>query len=78
MKTKLIDLKVKETGKPCLLVFSEDVPGIGKWQTEITIRADHSLLNAPIEEVKWLMLSTVWEQLDLVLRAHQRTQDDKP
>lgn len=77
MKTTLIDLKAKETGKPCLLVVSEDVPDIGKWQTEITIRADHSRLKGPIEEVKWLMLAAVWEQLDVVLRAHQRTQGDK-
>ena len=76
MKTTLIDLKAKETGKPCLLVVSEDVRDIGKWQTEIIIRADHSRLNGPIEEAKWRMLAAVWEQLDVVLRAHQRNKPE--
>ena len=70
MQTTLLNIKIKETGKPYLLVVSEDVPGIGTWQTEITIRGDHSKLRGPIEEEKWRMIAAVWEQLDLVLRAH--------
>lgn len=76
MQITLIDLKAQETGKPCLRVVSEDVPGIGKWQTEITIRADHARFTGPAEEMKWLMLNAVWEQLDVVLRAHQRNKPE--
>ena len=77
MKTTLIDLKAKETGRPCLLVVSEDVPDIGKWQTEITNCADHSRLNGPIEDMKWRMLAAVWKQLDVVRRAHQRNKPNQ-
>ncbi len=72
MPTTLLDINVKETGAPWLRVLLEDVPGISRMQTEVTIRLDHSRLKNPIEDEKWLLLSAMRDQLDLVLRSHYR------
>lgn len=72
MSTTLLNINVKETGKPWLRVLLEDVPGIDSVQTDVTIRLDHSRLQNSIDDEKWLILSAMRDQIDLVVRSHYR------
>lgn len=67
----IIHLKNAKTDAPILTIDLEHTPG-ATLTFEITARMDESKLLGPIEQERWRLLGILGEQINLILRAHER------
>lgn len=72
---ELFKLTAKETGQRMLTVSFQDSPD-AHLEFDVVVKFDEARLHGTLKQERYVLLSSLAEHLDLVLRAHYRNESN--
>ncbi|MFM9880374.1 MAG: hypothetical protein ACKVOO_08200 [Burkholderiaceae bacterium] len=74
---EIFKLTAKETGQRTLTVNFQDAPE-ASLEFDVVVKLDKARLRGSLEQERYVLLSALAGQLDIVLRAHYQTEKSDP
>jgi len=73
---EIYKLTAKETGQRMLTVSFQDTPD-APLEFDVVVKFDKARLHGTLEQERYVLLSSLFDHLDIVLRGHYRTNPSK-